>query len=787
MIPNKTEEQILYQFFKFYDMDGSHTCNLQNFIKANDKLGVSLSKITDIERVFNYFDRDRKGIINYKQFAHEIFNLKYQDQNPNNIPFSSNDFPNLLNEYLIKNGGNLAMINLIKNLQIVDCNNSNRLSIDDFLRVLNESNLRLSSNEIQSIFQDYELYSNGLVYYNKILDSIFEKYFDRKREIFAENLYYNLTNNGQNKISLNDIRNLYYNTPNNDQRKHLFLKFIEQYKYVTKPSIDKPISLSDMKKFIKYIGYGIESEDQLRELLYELDNANFNDIRNHNYNDYDNNKLKSSNRQIPNKYYNYDNEDNSNKIKFENIINKLRRNLIKYGRKSLFNFIKQFKHYDNNSRTISKYDFMKVLQDFNINISNSDINQLFNEYVTYQGMNYYDFLNDLSNFSMNKIRENAIKEALQFIYNKSNEQYKPIDLTFLKELYSPDNNYFIRNENENRIDFIDCLELFHYAYKGMKNENLYENEFVEFYHFISFLIENDNNFISLLKNEWKDNNDNQNKLNENKNFNFTFGRPNNENIEYSNQNNSNINYNENQNPSNLKSKNRHFNNYNNNIDNQSNYSLNQPKTNYQRPGSRNGYNYNNYNNNNLNPLEKLTQKLKGRGIRGLLYLHRQFIISCKNTKKISLNDFIFVLQSQQISFNENEYKDLFNKFSKDGLFLDFPSFIREFKKELNDNKLNCVEDAYSILDRNKNEKIPIEYIKKCYDAKNHPDVISGKKSEEEKLLEFIDCFEINFDLLNQDFNNNYVDFEIFANFYEYVAFVYDNDRNFANVLKSTFH
>ena len=63
----------------------------------------------------------------------------------------------------------------------------------------------------------------------------------------------------------------------------------------------------------------------------------------------------------------------------------------------------------------------------------------------------------------------------------------------------------------------------------------------------------------------------------------------------------------------------------------------------------------------------------------------------------------------------------------------------------------------------------------------------GKKSEEEKLLEFIDCFEINFDLLNQDINNNYIDFETFANFYEYVAFVYDNDRNFANVLKSTFH
>ena len=40
MIPNKTEEQILYQQFKFYDLESSGFCTLQNFIKANDRLGV---------------------------------------------------------------------------------------------------------------------------------------------------------------------------------------------------------------------------------------------------------------------------------------------------------------------------------------------------------------------------------------------------------------------------------------------------------------------------------------------------------------------------------------------------------------------------------------------------------------------------------------------------------------------------------------------------------------------------------------------------------------------------
>ena len=117
-----------------------------------------------------------------------------------------------------------------------------------------------------------------------------------------------------------------------------------------------------------------------------------------------------------------------------------------------------------------------------------------------------------------------------------------------------------------------------------------------------------------------------------------------------------------------------------------------------------------------------------------------------------------------------------------------PLFIREFKKELNEEKLYYVENAYSILDKFQNEKVPIDYIKKNYDAKNHPEVISGKKNEEEKLLEFIDCFEINFDLLNLDNNNNnIVNFEIFANFYEYVAFVYENNDQFGIILKSTFH
>ena len=76
-----------------------------------------------------------------------------------------------------------------------------------------------------------------------------------------------------------------------------------------------------------------------------------------------------------------------------------------------------------------------------------------------------------------------------------------------------------------------------------------------------------------------------------------------------------------------------------------------------------------------------------------------------------------------------------------------------------------------------------------YNSDNHPEVLNGKINSEEKMLEFIDCFDLNLNLLNYQFNrdNNYINFELFANFYEYVAFIYENDKQFENILQSTWN
>lgn len=42
-----------------------------------------------------------------------------------------------------------------------------KMSIDDFIKVINETHLGLNSDEIQYLFQEYELFVNGIVYYNQ--------------------------------------------------------------------------------------------------------------------------------------------------------------------------------------------------------------------------------------------------------------------------------------------------------------------------------------------------------------------------------------------------------------------------------------------------------------------------------------------------------------------------------------------------------------------------------------------------------------------------------------------
>ena len=60
---------------------------------------------------------------------------------------------------------------------------------------------------------------------------------------------------------------------------------------------------------------------------------------------------------------------------------------------------------------------------------------------------------------------------------------------------------------------------------------------------------------------------------------------------------------------------------------------------------------------------------------------------------------------------------------------------------MNNARRSICEKAFKIMDKDRSGVLNIEDIKGVYNAKKHPDVIKGKKTEEEVLGEFLDTFE----------------------------------------------
>ena len=755
MIPNKTDSQILYQQFKYFDLDSTGFCTLQNFIRVQNRIGVVLPKIKDLERIFEYFSDPETSLLNYKNFCNIIFNLDEYNNNPNETEdIIERDFISILINKLLEANGAMTLLELLKNLQIIDFEGNKRLNSDEFITALKRTGIKLENSEIQTLFLGQDYFLNGVVKYQVLLDILINKFWDEKKNSLSEELFFILTNDGRKLISLNDMKNILDKIVENSPDKKFLMNFIDKYKIINKSRISQNLILSDLIRFLKFYGFGQDSYSYLENLINVLNPERDNALIPIKLERKNENNYKKINEYKKPK----DIRKGSSRL-INDIFESFREKLFNYSRKSFFNFIKHFKYYDNNSDFMSKYNFSKVLKDFNINLEQNDLEKIFDTYGTINNektMNYKNFINDLISEFTNEEREKIIRYIYSTIEERGNKFNRDIDLSFLKEVYNAKKNYFKKEESDNRLEFEDCLELYNYIYKGNKNELFSLEYFLEFYKCISFLIQSDEDFNKLISNEWR------------VPLEYLETELQEEKYNYTNENNANQN-------------------------DQIDYEYEKkPKLTEKLKNN----NYVSTQKTQNQSLLLLNDSLKSRGLRGILYLHLEFINSCQNLSKITFNDFLNVFEIQHINLPSQDIKNIFNTFiSKNNKnYLDFSAFIRNYKQELNENKLSCVEQAFSNLDTNENDKVPLNIIKKLFKADKHPDVLNGLKKEEEIILEFLDCFNINYEILsldskiNNDFNSQrIIDFEIFANFYEYVSFIYPNDKEFENVVNSSWN
>lgn len=73
--------------------------------------------------------------------------------------------------------------------------------------------------------------------------------------------------------------------------------------------------------------------------------------------------------------------------------------------------------------------------------------------------------------------------------------------------------------------------------------------------------------------------------------------------------------------------------------------------------------------------------------------------------------------------------------------IDFEEFVSSLSEPLNKRRQMMVEKVFNMLDKDKSKVITVDDIKNIYDPSHNKEVLSGKKTKEQVLTDFLNNFE----------------------------------------------
>ena len=488
----KTQEEIYEQFCnsldlycEINDIQKEGNLSFENFVDYYS--GVSSCIPDEV-----YFEDMLKEVWNNSDIISN--DSKYINNKSNNL---NDEYNNIgINGILMGISQNDTNINNYNNR----FNKSNRFNNSQF-----NNNYQINNNNVNSInnqFMNKRQTNNQLYNMEKKTKSSLSSTY------IAEN---HVTNKGS--AHQNITNNQLLTNPNNSKSGDPFSK-----------SIKSPEGIKVYQKKRRY--------NPITDEYYEVETPtnnnqnNSNSSQNSNFNNSQNslNNMNNYNETINNNNIINNNENDSLALEH------LRNILISRGSKSIFTFQRMLTIYDRNrTGQISLDDFITIFQTYNLNFTNSEIQNIFQIYDSNQtgNINYDILLNNLIG-QMNERRLFTIKKVFDTFNKNENGE---VLLSEIKQKYNPSRHPDVINEKKNQEevygDFLDKLEIFREYndnLKGNFSKAMNFNEFTMFYNEISMNIKDDNLFDYILSNCWDldrftENNPNVSNYNNNVNLN----------------------------------------------------------------------------------------------------------------------------------------------------------------------------------------------------------------------------------------------------------------------------
>ena len=160
-------------------------------------------------------------------------------------------------------------------------------------------------------------------------------------------------------------------------------------------------------------------------------------------------------------------------------------------------------------------------------------------------------------------------------------------------------------------------------------------------------------------------------------------------------------------------------------------------------------------------------------------LHTSF----NQNTNISLSKLNFILRESNLFFTIKELQSLFCiiDFNDTG-FISINKFLKAIRGNLNYFRTNVLTNIFKTqIDINKTGQISIYYFKRLYQAKNHPDVINKKMTQNEVMTQFNYTFDI-FCKLNKI--NGDINCSQFIEYYEGISPSIPNDIHFKEIINN---
>ena len=620
-------------------------------------------------------------------------------------------------------------------------------------------------------FVSFDRDNTGEIDYDEFLRTIRGEMNDFRKNLVNQ-AFNKLDINGNGEISFDEIQTK-YNAKNHPEvlsgkkteeqvLKEFMDTFQDTYNYLCGTETDNIITLEEFMEYYENVSMTIDNDEYFEIMLANGWNLNQNQNQ---YNKGWSNKEEEPEENKKNLAENYQERfgnrrpgQTEEEAKEENVmtaLKKFKKEILSRGSGGLISLNRQFKLFDeNNSKTLDYDEFSRALKEYKISLDDDEILKLFNQFdQNGNGIIEYEEFIKIVRGPLNEKRKAVVTQA----FNKLDiDRSGFIDMNEIKHSYSAKNNPDVRQgkktEEEVYTEFMETFQANHLLRSGPRSKRITYEEFLDYYNTISMGIKDDDQFVFLIQNAWK--------LNP-----HTYARP--------GQNRKDLNnINEEQDVNNYRNRDFHS--------SKVPFGVDEPKEKNQTPQV----------DKSLPVIEKLRKIISRRGTRGIMSIRREFMIADNdNSKTIDINEFKKFCHDYRIPLEENEIKLLFSELdiNRNGK-IDYEEFLKGMVGEMNERRKKIVLQVFKIFDKNQNGVIEMDDIRENYNAKLHPEVQSGKKTEEEVLAEFLDTFEYQFSLLNEGkTKDGKITMEEFLEYYNNISMSIKDDDYFEEMIKSVYN